>query len=229
MWRTGSTVCVQTGQLALTLNDLCVCIQDVRKLAVKADTNIVSKLRMFCHQPLGGPHDKFEMSDVITLFGGDHQELVLFVRPAMQPIAPIKHEYFERGDAILQSEAFHLINMCGFDRSNVKPVVDPKSAIGLLEHFRHELTVWTAAIEIVLPSTHVVDARRHPTHRRCLAFRNGILGQGLIDADMHVGINAAGERQKIFGVEGFLGALCVDRRRDLNDLSVFDRDVEPFD
>jgi hypothetical protein len=99
----------------------------------------------------------------------------------------------------------------------------------LLEHFGHEVAVWTASIEIILPSAHVVEARSYPTHRCCLAFRNSILGYGLIDADMHVSIDAAGKRQKIFGIEDLFGVFCLDSRRETGNLSVFDRDVEAID
>jgi hypothetical protein len=55
------------------------------------------------------------------------------------------------------------------------------------------------------------------------------LREGLIDADMHMGIDAAGKRQIILGVENLLALLGADVRGNPIDLAIPDRDVEAID
>src|SRR5262245_44472337 len=120
----------------------------------------------------------------------------------------------------------HLIDVPGLDRRDVITVIDPEMPLGLLEDFRHEVTVWTAAVEIIVPGPYVVQARGYAPHRCRLAFRNRVLSERRIDADMHVSIDAARECQKILGVEHLLGLLGRDIGPKARDLSILDRDVE---
>src|SRR6266404_6269684 len=124
------------------------------------------------------------MRDVITLLRTDHEKFVLIGRAPVQAISSIKHENLERWDAMVEDEMFHLVDMPGLDRRNVIAVIDAESSLGLLEHFRHEVAVWTAPVEIVMPRAYVVQARGHAAHRRRLAFRNRILGERRINPDM---------------------------------------------
>ena len=91
---------------------------------------------------------------------------------------------------------FHFVDMPGLDRRNVIAVIDPESFLGLLEHFRHEVAVWTAAVEIVMARAYVVQARGHAAHRRRLALRNRVLGERRINTDVHMGIDAAREGER---------------------------------
>src|SRR5919201_6916208 len=109
------------------------------------------KFGIFRHQPLRGAHDELEMRDVIPLLRTEHEKFVLIGRAPVQAISSIKHENLERCDAMVEDEMLHFVDMRGFDRGNVIAVVDPESSLGLLEHFRHEVAVWTAAVEVVMP------------------------------------------------------------------------------
>src|SRR5215831_12552831 len=120
----------------------------------------------------------------------------------------------------------HLIDVPGLDRRDVITVIDPEMPLGLLEDFRHEVAVWTAAVEIIVPGPYVVQARGYAPHRCRLAFGNRVLSERRIDADMHVSIDATRERQEILGVEHLLRLLRLDIGRKARDLSLFDRDVE---
>jgi hypothetical protein len=126
---------------------------------------------------------------------------------------------------MIEGEKLHFADMRRLDRSDVKAVVDPEPPVDLPVHFRHEVAVWAASIEIILTGAQVIEARRYATHRRRLAFRYGVPDQGLIDPDMHVSIDAAGKSEKIFGVEYFLGLICLDIGGDTVDLPVRDPDV----
>src|SRR6266568_8041785 len=150
---------------------------------------------MFRHQTLCRPHDEFKMGDVIAFLGTDHEKLILVGRWSVQAIASIKHEYLERGDAMIEDEMFHFVDVLGLDWGNMIAVIDPETPLGLIENYWHEVTVRAAAVEIIAPRSHVVEARGNPADRGCLALRNRILGERRIDADMHVSINAARERQ----------------------------------
>src|SRR5512147_1210634 len=100
-------VSVKTLQLAFALDDLGIGGEDFRQLAMQADADIRRKLREFLHQALPIAHNELEMRDVIALVRPDHQELVLLRRSAMQPIAAVKHEDFERGYAVIGDQMFH--------------------------------------------------------------------------------------------------------------------------
>ena len=130
---------------------------------------------------------------------------------------------------MIDGEMLHFVDVLRLDRSDVVAVVDPEPPGGLLEDFRHECPVRTAAVEIVLSGPYVVEARRHAAHRRRLALRDGVLRERLIDADMHMGIDAAGKRQIVPGVENLPALLGADVRGDPIDLSILDRDVEAID
>src|SRR6266516_4346745 len=70
---------------------------------------------MFRHQTLCRPHDEFKMGDVIAFLGTDHEKLILVGRWSVQAIASIKHEYLERGDAMIEDEMFHRCARPRFD------------------------------------------------------------------------------------------------------------------
>ena len=53
---------------------------------------------------------------------------------------------------------FHFIDVPGFDRRNVITVIDPEMPLGLLEDLGHKITVWTAAVQIIVPCPYVVQA-----------------------------------------------------------------------
>src|SRR6266567_5667311 len=122
----------------------------------------------------------------------------------MQAVSSIKHEYLERGDAIVEGEVLHFIDVPGLDRGNMIAVIDPESPLGLIEDFGHEVAVGTAPVEIITSRSHVVEARGDAADRRCLALGNRILGKRRINADVHVSIDAARESQKILRVENLL-------------------------
>src|SRR5262252_6673900 len=124
---------------------------------------------------------------------------------------------------------FHFIDVPCLDRRNVITVIDPEMPLGLLEDFRHEVAVWTAAVEIIVPGPYIVQARGYAPHRCRLAFGNRVLSERRIDADMHVSIDATRERQEILGVEHLLRLLCRDIGGKARDLSILDRDVETID
>src|SRR5262245_23347135 len=123
----------------------------------------------------------------------------------------------------------HLVDVLRLDRRDVKSVIDREPPVRLPEYLGHERPVGAVAVEIVLSGPDVIEARRHAAHRRRLALRDGVLGEGLIDADMHMGIDAAGKRQLVPGVENLLRLLGADIRGNLADLTVLDRDVEAID
>src|SRR5262249_51381968 len=128
------------------------------KLAMKTDADMRGKFRIFRHQALGGAHDEFEMGDVVAILGADHQKFVLMGGPSVQTVSSIKHEYLERGDAVVEGEMLHFINMSSLNRRDVISVIDPESSLGLLEDLGHEVTVWTAAVQIIVPCPYVVQA-----------------------------------------------------------------------
>src|SRR5262249_16366474 len=136
-------------------------------------------------------HDELEMRDVIALFGTDHQKFILMGGSSVQAISSIKHEYLERGDTVVEDKMFHFIDVPRLNRGHVITIIDPESPLGLLENFRHELPVWPAAVQVIMPRSDVVEALGHPSHRRRLSFPNLVVGDRRIDADMHVGINTA--------------------------------------
>src|SRR5262249_29899218 len=146
MWRVGGTVGVQPGQLTIALDDFRVRIEDFSKLAMKTDADIGGKFRMLRHQTLCGAHDEFEMSDVITVLGADHQKFILIGRPSMQTVSSIKHEYLERGDAVIAGEMFHFLDVPCLNRCDVISVIDPESSLGLFQYFGHEVAVRAAAV-----------------------------------------------------------------------------------
>src|SRR5215468_9777248 len=86
----GGAVGGEPGQLALALDDLRVGGENFRKLAVKADADVVGQFGMLDHQSPGGTHDEFEMSDIVSLLWPDHQELVLIARPAVQTVPAVE-------------------------------------------------------------------------------------------------------------------------------------------
>jgi len=47
---------------------------------------------------------------------------------------------------VVERERFHLVDMPCLDRCYVITIVDPESSLGLLEHFGHEVTVWSPTI-----------------------------------------------------------------------------------
>src|SRR5262245_50807041 len=98
------------------------------------------------------------MRNVLALLGVDHHKFVLMGAPAVYTVSAIKHEYFERRDTVVAGEMFHLIDVGGLDRRNVITVIDPEMPLGLLEDFGHEVTIRTAAVEIIVPCAYVVEA-----------------------------------------------------------------------
>src|SRR6476646_3044035 len=123
---------------------------------MKADADMGGKVRIFRHQALCGAHDEFEMSDVIAVLGADHQKFILMGRPPVQTVSAIKHEDLERGDTVFEGEMLHFIDVPGLDRRNVITVIDPEMPLGLLEDFGHEVTIWTAPVQIIMPCAYVV-------------------------------------------------------------------------
>ena len=113
---------------------------------------------------------------------------------------------------MVEDEMFHFVDMPGLDRRDVIAVIDPESSLGLLEHFRHEIAVRAAAVEVIMARAYVVQARRHAAHRRGLALRNRVVGERRINADMHVGVDAAGKSEKILGVENLFCLFRLDIR-----------------
>src|SRR5215468_2968840 len=125
---------------------------------MKTDADMRGKFRIFRHQTLCRAHDEFEMGDVVAILGADHQKFVLMGGPSVQTVSSIKHEYLERGNPVVAGEMFHLIDVGGLDRRNVITVIDPEMPLGLLEDFGHEVTIGTAAVEIIVPCAYVVEA-----------------------------------------------------------------------
>src|SRR5262245_29273447 len=124
---------------------------------MQTDADMGGKVRIFRHQALCGAHDEFEMRDVIAILGADNQKFVLMGLPSVQTLSAIKHEYLERRDPVVAGEMFHFINVGGLDRRNVITVIDPEMPLGLLEDFGHEVTIRTAAVEIIVPCAYVVE------------------------------------------------------------------------
>ena len=98
------------------------------------------------------------MRDVVALVRPDHQKIILLRRGAVQPVAAVEHEDLERRHAVIGDQIFHLVDVAGFDRREVKAVVDPEIALRLLVDLRHELAIRAAAIEIIVPGAQVVQA-----------------------------------------------------------------------
>src|SRR5450631_1818102 len=96
MWWARCAIGMQTGQLALSLNDLCICIEDLCEFAMQTNADVGGLIGEFVHQALCGPHNELEMRDVITFVGADHQKFILLRRTSVQPIASVKHEYLKR-------------------------------------------------------------------------------------------------------------------------------------
>ena len=61
------------------------------------------------------------------------------------------------------------------------------------------------------------------------AFSHRIVGERLVDANVHVRIDAARKGQKALRVEYFGGIVCPDFRRQLRDFAVLDADIEAVD
>src|ERR1700730_11949430 len=108
---------------------------------MKTDANIRRTIGEFRHQPLCGAHDELEMRNVVAILRSNHQKVILIGRPAMQTVSSIKHEDFERGDAVVEDEMLHFINVPGFDLRNVIAVIDPESSFRLIEDIGHEVAV----------------------------------------------------------------------------------------
>src|SRR5262245_17438507 len=117
----------------------------------------------------------------------------------MQSVATVKHENLERSDPVFRDEILHLVDVAGFNRRDMKAVVDPEASIGLLEHFGHELSIGPAPIEIVVSGAQIVEARGNPSHCRSLALGNRILGQWSVYSDVDMGIEADGKSETMPG------------------------------
>ena len=226
MRRPRGAVGMQPGQLALALYQGGVGIEDVGKLAVQADADVVREFRVTVHDRPRRAHDELEMGDVVAVLRSEHEELVLRGGFAVQPVTAVKHEDLERRDAVFAREVVHLAEVRGFDRRHVIAVVDPEATLRQFQHFGHDLAVRTAAVEVVVPGADVVQAGSDAAHGGRLALAHRVLGQRPVDADMHVGIDAAGESQKLFGVEHLARVLGADFRREPRHLAVRDADVE---
>ena len=96
---------------------------------MKADADVVGAVGKFRHQTLCRAHDELEMSDVVALLRADHQKLVLPVRASVQAVSPVEHEDLERGDAVVDDELLHLVDVPRLDRRDVEAVVDPEIAL----------------------------------------------------------------------------------------------------
>ena len=216
----------EPGQLALALDQRRVGVEDVGKLAMQADADMVGEFRMAFHDGARGSHDELEMGDVVAVFRTQHQELVLRRGFAVEPIAAIEHENLERRHAVFEREIFHLVEVFSFDRRHVIAVVDPEPSLRQLAHFGHDFAIRAAAVEIILTGADVVQAGGDAAHRGGLALAHRVLGERAVDADMHMRVDAAGKGQQPFGVEHFGGVLGADVRRKPDHLAVLDGDVE---
>ena len=75
----------------------------------------------------------------------------------------------------------------------------------------------------------VIQARSDAAHGRGLALRHRVLRQRRVNADMHVRIDAARERQPVLGVENGFRPVGLDIGSELGDLAVLDRNIEAID
>ena len=216
----------EAGQVALALDQRRVGIEDIGKLAVQADADVVGEFRAAVHDRPRGTHDELEMGDVVTVLRPQHQELVLRVRFTVEPVAAVEHKNLERRHPVFEREVLHLAEMPAFDRRHVIAVVHPETSLRQLAHFGHDFAVRAAAVEIILTGADIIEARGDTAHRGGLAFADRILGKRPIDADMHVRVDAAGEGQQPFGVEYLAGILGADFRCQPRHLAVLDGDVE---
>ena len=196
---------------------------------MQADADVRSLPREFVHQAPRGAHDEFEMRDVVALVRSDHQKFILLRRASMQSVAAVKHENLERGDPVFRDEILHLVDVAGFNRRDMKAVVDPEVFIGLPEHFGHELTIGAATIEVVMSGAQIVEARGNPSHCRSLALGNRILGQWSVYSDVHMSIDAARKRETIPSIKNLPGLLGLNLGSEPRDLSVLDRNIETID
>src|SRR5262247_22425 len=185
--------------------------------------------RKFIHQALRGAHDEFEMRNVVALVWPDHQKFILLRRASMQSISSVEHENLERCDPVFRDEILHLIDMPGFDRRDMKAIVDPEAPRRLPEHFGHELTIGAAPIEVVVSRAQIIEARGNASHCRSLALGNRVLRQGRVYSDVHMSIDATRKRETIPGIKGVFGLLGVNLRSKPRDLSILDRNIETID
>src|SRR5581483_7758956 len=72
----------------------------------------------------------------------------------------------------------------------------------------------------------IIEAGGNATHRRRLAFRDRVLRERRVDANMHVAVDAAGESQPVLGVEDLLGLLGRNVGGEPRELPILDRDIE---
>ena len=108
----------------------------------------------------------------------------------------------------------------------MKAVIDPVVALRQAQHFGHEIPVRAAAVEIVLAGACIGEAGGYTARRGRLALGDGVLGVRLVDADVHVRIDDAGEREPVAAIDDLIRLVGPDVGREAGELPVLDADVQ---
>ena len=94
------------------------------------------------------------------------------------------------------------------------------------KHLGEEFAVGTTLVQVVLARPHVVQARGHAPHGGGPTLdQERRLGELLIDADVHVGVDQAGKAEHAIGVDHF-GAVDRQLEADGGHLAVTYGDVD---
>ena len=96
---TGSVIGGQSRQSSLFLDHFGIGVHDFRCLAVQAEADEISDVRLLICDLLQASHDELEMGQIIIFILADHQKTSLIRGSSMQSVAAVKHENLERGDA----------------------------------------------------------------------------------------------------------------------------------
>ena len=212
----GRVVGGQAGQSPGLLHLPGVGIHDFSRFAVQTEAEIVLDLRLLTGHFLQGPHNEFEMGQIILFVFPDHQKAILIRGAPMQPMASIKHEDLKRGDAKVSDQLSQLLDVLPHDGSQVIGIVHVKSTLGALQNFRVELAVRTPLIQVILSCSHVVDAGSNSSHCSRAALRKRILFQCVVNPHVHVTVHHSREPQKLSAINHFLGLLGGNLGSDVN-------------
>ncbi len=212
-------------ETAFLLDDLGPGGHDLGVLAVEADADEVSRLRVHVDDFFGAAQHELEVGETVALLRFGHEELGLVVRFSVQPVAAVEHENLEGGHAELRVDVRHLLDVFFARRHEVEAVVHVIAAAGILHHVLEELEVGTALVEVVVTGAEVGQRGGHPAHGRALGLGRRILGEMTVDADVHVRIDNARKGDQALSVDHVGRQRGVDLGRHPGELPVLECDI----
>ena len=220
----GRAVGLETGEVSLLLHHARVGGHDLRGLAVQRERDAVRDVRALLAHALDAAHDELEVRDVVALALGDHEEVVLVVRPPVQTVAAVEHEDLERRHPVVVDQRGDLVDVRGLHRREVERVVDERPTLGRGQDLGEQVGVGAALVQVVLPGAHVGQRGGDAALRTGAALGRGVLGQRVVDAPVLVGVDHPGEGQPAAALLDPSG-VGAEVRRDRGDAAALDGDV----